>query len=90
MKKYAAVAGTLVLSYKAPDLWLSNSTKAPRCPQRPSHAPCSSSAPEAGPLPAGRASLFSRCAKELGKAYPELGDEFGPTAIEPSSTPQRV
>src|SRR3546814_5476924 len=25
---------------------------------------------------------FNRVAKELGKAYPELGDEFGLTAIE--------
>jgi pilus assembly protein TadC len=25
---------------------------------------------------------FGRVAKELGKAYPELGDEFGLTAIE--------
>ena len=47
-KKYAFVAGTLVGSYKAPDLWLGNKVKkrstwsARACPTR---STCSSSAP---------------------------------------------
>ena len=81
-KKYAAVAGTLVLSYKAPDLWLSNKVK------KRSHA-IRKGLPDALDLlvicaEAGLTvdAAFNRVAKELGKAYPELGDEFGLTAIE--------
>ncbi len=82
MKKYALVAGTLVLSYKAPDLWLSNKVK------KRSHA-VRKGLPDALDLlvicaEAGLTvdAAFNRCAKELGRAYPELGDEFGLTAIE--------
>ena len=81
-KKYGAVAGTLVLSYKAPDLWLSNKVK------KRSHA-VRKGLPDALDLlvicaEAGLTvdAAFNRVAKELGKAYPELGDEFGLTAIE--------
>jgi tight adherence protein C len=81
-KKYAFVAGTLVLSYKAPDLWLSNKVK------KRSHA-IRKGLPDALDLlvicaEAGLTvdAAFNRVAKELGKAYPELGDEFGLTAIE--------
>ncbi len=81
-KKYGAVAGTLVLSYKAPDLWLSNKVK------KRSHA-IRKGLPDALDLlvicaEAGLTidAAFNRVAKELGKAYPELGDEFGLTAIE--------
>jgi len=81
-KKYAFVAGTLVLSYKAPDIWLSN-----KCKKR-SHA-VRKGLPDALDLlvicaEAGLTvdAAFNRVAKELGKAYPELGDEFGLTAIE--------
>ena len=81
-KKYAGVAGTLVLSYKAPDLWLSNKVK------KRSHA-IRKGLPDALDLlvicaEAGLTvdAAFNRVAKELGKAYPELGDEFGLTAIE--------
>jgi tight adherence protein C len=81
-KKYAFVASTLVLSYKAPDLWLSNKVK------KRSHA-VRKGLPDALDLlvicaEAGLTvdAAFSRVAKELGKAYPELGDEFGLTAIE--------
>ncbi|MBA3666513.1 MAG: type II secretion system F family protein [Sphingomonas sp.] len=81
-KKYAFVAGTLVLSYKSPDLWLSNKVK------KRSHA-VRKGLPDALDLlvicaEAGLTvdAAFNRVAKELGKAYPELGDEFGLTAIE--------
>jgi tight adherence protein C len=81
-KRYALVAGTLVLSYKAPDLWLSNKVK------KRSHA-VRKGLPDALDLlvicaEAGLTvdAAFNRVAKELGRAYPELGDEFGLTAIE--------
>ncbi|HXG99900.1 MAG TPA: type II secretion system F family protein [Sphingomicrobium sp.] len=81
-KKYMLVAGTLVLSYKAPDLWLGNKVK------KRSHA-IRKGLPDALDLlvicaEAGLTvdAAFGRVAKELGKAYPELGDEFGLTAIE--------
>ena len=81
-KKYALVAGTLIGSYKAPDIWLKN-----RITKR-SHA-IRKGLPDALDLlvicaEAGLTvdASFGRVAKELGKAYPELGDEFGLTAIE--------
>ncbi|MFL6770843.1 MAG: type II secretion system F family protein, partial [Sphingomicrobium sp.] len=81
-KKYAAVAGTLVGSYKAPDLWLSNKVKKRSDAVRkglPDALDLLVICAEAG-LTVDAA--FNRVAKELGKAYPELGDEFGLTAIE--------
>ena len=76
------VAGTLVGSYKAPDLWLKNKVN------KRSHA-IRKGLPDALDLlvicaEAGLTvdAAFGRVAKELGKAYPELGDEFGLTAIE--------
>ena len=81
-KKYGFVAGTLVLSYKSPDLWLGNKIK------KRSHG-IRKGLPDALDLlvicaEAGLTvdAAFNRVAKELGKAYPELGDEFGLTAIE--------
>ncbi len=81
-KRYALVAGTLVLSYKAPDIWLKNKVG------KRSHA-VRKGLPDALDLlvicaEAGLTvdAAFNRVAKELGKAYPELGDEFGLTAIE--------
>src|SRR3954451_8461718 len=81
-RKYATVAAILVGSYKAPDLWLKN-----RITKR-SHA-IRKGLPDALDLlvicaEAGLTvdAAFGRVAKELGKAYPELGDEFGLTAIE--------
>ena len=81
-KKYALVAGTLVGSYKAPDLWLSNKVKKRSDAVRkglPDALDLLVICAEAG-LTVDAA--FNRVAKELGKAYPELGDEFGLTAIE--------
>ncbi len=81
-KKYAVTAGTLIGSYKAPDLWLKNKVN------KRSHA-IRKGLPDALDLlvicaEAGLTvdAAFGRVAKELGKAYPELGDEFGLTAIE--------
>jgi tight adherence protein C len=81
-KKYGFVAATLVGSYKAPDLWLSNKVKKRSDAVRkglPDALDLLVICAEAG-LTVDAA--FNRVAKELGKAYPELGDEFGLTAIE--------
>ncbi len=81
-KRYAFVAVTLVGSYKAPDIWLKN-----RINKR--SAAIRKGLPDALDLlvicaEAGLTvdAAFARVSKELGKAYPELGDEFGLTAIE--------
>ena len=82
LKKYMGVAGTLVLSYKSPDLWLSNKVKKRSDAVRkglPDALDLLVICAEAG-LTVDAA--FNRVAKELGRAYPELGDEFGLTAIE--------
>ena len=81
-KRYAFVAGTILLSYKAPDLWLKNKvTKRSNLVRKglPDALDLLVICAEAG-LTVDAA--FGRVAKELGKAYPELGDEFGLTAIE--------
>ena len=82
IRRYLTVAGILVLSYKAPDLWLKNKVT------KRSHA-IRKGLPDALDLlvicaEAGLTvdAAFHRVARELGKAYPELGDEFGLTAIE--------
>jgi tight adherence protein C len=81
-RRYGTVAATLVGAYKAPDVWLKNKIT------KRSHA-IRKGLPDALDLlvicaEAGLTvdAAFSRVAKELGKAYPELGDEFGLTAIE--------
>ena len=82
IRKYGTVAGTLVGSYKAPDVWLKNKvTKRSKAIQKglPDALDLLVICAEAG-LTVDAA--FGRVAKELGKAYPELGDEFGLTAIE--------
>ena len=68
-RRYMTVAGVFVGAYKAPDIWLKNKVT------KRSMVICA----EAG-LTVDAA--FNRTAKELGKAYPELGDEWGLTAIE--------
>jgi tight adherence protein C len=81
-KKYALVAGTLGLAYKAPDLWLKNKvTKRTHAIRKglPDALDLLVICAEAG-LTVDAA--FSRVARELGKAYPELGDEFALTSIE--------
>ena len=81
-RRYATVAGLIVGAYKAPDIWLKNKVT------KRSHA-IRKGLPDALDLlvicaEAGLTvdAAFNRVAKELGKAYPELGDEFGLTAIE--------
>jgi tight adherence protein C len=81
-KRYALVAGTLLLSYKAPDLWLKNKvTKRTKAIRKglPDALDLLVICAEAG-LTVDAA--FNRVARELGKAYPELGDEFALTSIE--------
>jgi len=82
LRRYMTLAGTVVGAYKAPDLWLKNKIT------KRSHA-IRKGLPDALDLlvicaEAGLTvdAAFNRVAKELGKAYPELGDEFGLTAIE--------
>ena len=81
-RRYATVAATLVGAYKAPDVWLKNKvTKRSKAVRKglPDALDLLVICAEAG-LTVDAA--FNRVAKELGKAYPELGDEFGLTAIE--------
>ena len=82
LKKYALVAGSLLLSYKAPDLYVSNKvTKRTAAIRKglPDALDLLVICAEAG-LTVDAA--FHRVARELGKGYPELGDEFALTAIE--------
>lgn len=81
-RRYLTVAGVLIGSYKAPDIWLKNKVT------KRSHA-IRKGLPDALDLlvicaEAGLTvdAAFGRVSRELGKAYPELGDEFGLTAIE--------
>jgi tight adherence protein C len=81
-KRYALVAGALLLSYKAPDIIVKNKiTKRTSAIRKglPDALDLLVICAEAG-LTVDAA--FHRVAKELGKAYPELGDEFALTAIE--------
>ena len=81
-RRYITVAGVLIGSYKAPDIWLKNKvTKRSKAIQKglPDALDLLVICAEAG-LTVDAA--FGRVARELGKAYPELGDECGLTAIE--------
>ena len=72
----------LLLGYKAPDLWVSNKrTKRTNALRKglPDALDLLVICAEAG-LTVDAA--FSRVAKELGRAYPELGEEFALTSIE--------
>jgi tight adherence protein C len=82
LKRYGIVAITFLLSYKAPDFYLKNKI------QKRSDA-IRKGLPDALDLlvicaEAGLTvdAAFHRVARELGRAYPELGDEFTLTAIE--------
>jgi len=82
MKRFGLVAGSLILSYKAPDIFVQNKVKKRSDAIRkglPDALDLLVICAEAG-LTVDAA--FHRVAKELGKAYPELGDEFALTAIE--------
>jgi len=81
-KRYGLVAATLILAYKAPDLWLKNRvTKRTSAIRKglPDALDLLVICAEAG-LTVDAA--FGRVARELGRAYPELGDEFALTSIE--------
>ena len=82
IKAYGLVAMSFILSYKAPDIYLKNKIT------KRSHA-IRKGLPDALDLlvicaEAGLTvdAAFHRVSKELGKAYPELGEEFSLTAIE--------
>ncbi|MDR6125792.1 tight adherence protein C [Sphingomonas sp. SORGH_AS802] len=82
LKKYALVAVSLIASYKAPDIFLKNKIT------KRSHA-IRKGLPDALDLlvicaEAGLTvdAAFHRVARELGRAYPELGEEFTLTGIE--------
>ena len=82
LRRYITVAGVLIGSYKAPDIWLKNKVNKRSNAIRkglPDALDLLVICAEAG-LTVDAA--FNRVARELGKAYPELGDEFGLTAIE--------
>jgi tight adherence protein C len=81
-KRNFALMGALVLGYKAPDLWVQNKrTKRTDSIRKglPDALDLLVICAEAG-LTVDAA--FSRVAKELGRAYPELGEEFALTSIE--------
>ena len=89
MTRFGAFAGTMILSYKAPEIFLSNkASKRTKEIQKglPDALDLLVICAEAG-LTVDAA--FNRVAKELGRAYPELGDEFALTAIELSFLNER-
>ncbi|MBA4762379.1 type II secretion system F family protein [Sphingomonas sp.] len=82
LKAYGLVAGSAILSYKAPDIYLKNKIQKRSSAIRkgiPDALDLLVICAEAG-LTVDAA--FGRVARELGKAYPELGEEFSLTAIE--------
>jgi len=82
MNRFMAFAGAVGVGYKAPELYISNiSTKRTQAIRKglPDALDLLVICAEAG-LTVDAA--FNRVAKELGRAYPELGDEFAMTAIE--------
>ncbi len=82
LKKFGAFAVPLILAYKAPDLWLNNKrTKRTDGIRKglPDALDLLVICAEAGlTVDAG----FARVSRELGKAYPDLGEEFALTSIE--------
>ncbi len=82
IKRYGLTAFALLGSYKAPDIWLKNKiSKRSNAVRKglPDALDLLVICAEAG-LTVDAA--FNRVARELGKAYPELGDEFALTSIE--------
>ncbi|RNJ62126.1 MAG: type II secretion system F family protein [Porphyrobacter sp. IPPAS B-1204] len=89
MTRLAAFAGSVFMSYKGPEIFLSNKAqKRTKEIQKglPDALDLLVICAEAG-LTVDAA--FNRVAKELGRAYPELGDEFALTAIELSFLNER-
>lgn len=88
-KRFMAFAACLLVSYKAPDIYLSNKISKRVAAIRkglPDALDLLVICAEAG-LTVDAA--FGRVAKELGRAYPELGDEFHLTSIELSFLTER-
>lgn len=82
VKRNGALMAALVLGYKAPDLWVQNKRSKRTDAVRkglPDALDLLVICAEAG-LTVDAA--FQRVAKELGRAYPELGEEFALTSIE--------
>ena len=82
IKAYGLVAGTFIIAYKSPDIYLKNKiTKRSDGIRKglPDALDLLVICAEAG-LTIDAA--FHRVARELGRAYPELGEEFTLTAIE--------
>jgi tight adherence protein C len=89
MKRFGAFAGALIAGYKGPDVYITNLMKKRTDAVRkglPDALDLLVICAEAG-LTVDAA--FNRVAKELGRAYPELGDEFALTAIELSFLSER-
>ncbi len=89
MTRLGAFGGSVFLSYKGPEIFLSNKAgKRTKEIQKglPDALDLLVICAEAG-LTVDAA--FNRVAKELGRAYPELGDEFALTAIELSFLNER-
>ncbi|MFN2098634.1 type II secretion system F family protein [Altererythrobacter sp. MF3-039] len=88
-KRFAGFAGMAILGYKGPELFLQNRANKRSDAIRkglPDALDLLVICAEAG-LTVDAA--FNRVAKELGRAYPELGDEFALTAIELSFLNER-
>lgn len=88
-KKFALFAAVTILGYKGPDLYIGNLMSKRTNEIRkglPDALDLLVICAEAG-LTVDAA--FNRVAKELGRAYPELGDEFALTAIELSFLSER-
>jgi tight adherence protein C len=88
-KRFAAFAALVIAGYKGPEMFLKNRAKKRTNEIRkglPDALDLLVICAEAG-LTVDAA--FNRVAKELGRAYPELGDEFALTAIELSFLTER-
>ena len=88
-KRFMAFAGMVVFGYKAPEIYLKNiASKRTKAMQKglPDALDLLVICAEAG-LTVDAA--FNRVARELGRAYPELGEEFALTAIELSFLTER-
>ncbi|MCE7795845.1 type II secretion system F family protein [Sphingobium sufflavum] len=89
MSKFGMFAGALLGGYKAPDIYIENKVSKRSAEIRkgvPDALDLLVICAEAG-LTVDAA--FSRVARELGNAYPELGEEFHLTSIELSFQPER-
>jgi tight adherence protein C len=89
LKRFGGFAGALIAGYKGPEVYITNLIKKRTDAVRkglPDALDLLVICAEAG-LTVDAA--FNRVAKELGRAYPELGDEFALTAIELSFLNER-